>query len=82
MSDSQGTSSGDLYAQYLAERDEILRQTNAEGVMTRPIWRLMPSLKMFADAETDGLRNSRWLEERVVNIPSSVPDNTMQRTNP
>ena len=25
MSDSQGTSSGDLYAQYLAERDEILR---------------------------------------------------------
>lgn len=70
-----------VLASDLAERDEILRQTNAEGVMTRPIWRLMPSLKMFADAETDGLRNSRWLEERVVNIPSSVPDNAMQRTN-
>ncbi len=70
-----------VFASDLAERDEILRQTNAEGVMTRPIWRLMPSLRMFADAETDGLRNSRWLEERVVNVPSSVPDDAMQRTN-
>lgn len=70
-----------VFASDLAERDEILRQTNAEGVMTRPIWRLMPSLRMFADSETDGLRNSRWLEERVVNIPSSVPDDAMQRIN-
>lgn len=66
----------------LAERDRILKETNAQGVMTRPIWRLMPSLRMFADAETDGLANSRWLEERVVNIPSSVPDGAMERREP
>jgi perosamine synthetase len=59
----------------LEARDEFLRVTNAAGVMTRPIWRLMSTLPMYAQCETDGLENSRWLEERVVNIPSSVvPD--------
>jgi hypothetical protein len=27
---------------------------------------------MFSDCHTDGLKNSSWLEDRVVNIPSSV----------
>ncbi len=71
-----------IIAENVTERDQVLKETNAQGVMTRPIWRLMPSLRMFADAETDGLRNSRWLEERVVNIPSSVPDGAMERTEP
>jgi perosamine synthetase len=71
-----------ILANDIAERDQILKETNAQGVMTRPVWRLMPSLRMFADAQTDGLRNSKWLEERVVNIPSSVPDGAMQRSEP
>lgn len=54
-----------------AERDEFLTQTNEAGVMTRPIWDLMSSLPMFEDCQNDGLQNSKWLEERVVNIPSS-----------
>jgi perosamine synthetase len=29
---------------------------------------------MFKDFQNDGLGNSRWLEERVVNLPSSVPN--------
>ncbi len=53
------------------ERDEFLRRTNEGGVMTRPIWDLMSSLPMFENFQNDGLENSRWLEERVVNIPSS-----------
>ena len=57
----------------LAQRDEFLQQTNAAGVMTRPIWRLMTHLKMFSGCQHDGLANANWLEERVVNIPSSVP---------
>lgn len=57
-----------------AERDAFLAYTNAQGVMTRPIWRLMTELPMFASCQHDGLENSRWLEERVVNVPSSVPD--------
>ena len=56
------------------ERDAFLTYTNQQGVMTRPIWRLMSELAMFKHCQHDGLENSRWLEDRVVNIPSSVPD--------
>ena len=43
-----------------------------KGIMTRPIWKLMNKLDMFKNSETDDLKNSNWLEERIVNIPSSV----------
>ncbi len=56
------------------ERDAFLHDTNARGVMTRPIWRLISDLPMYRDCQNDGLVNSRWLEDRVVNVPSSVPD--------
>ena len=55
-------------------RDEFLKVTNDNNVMTRPIWNLMSKLPMFQDCQTDSLENSFWLEDRVVNIPSSVPD--------
>ncbi len=54
------------------QRDEFLNETNSQGVMTRPIWILMNKLPMFEHAQCDDLTNSKWLEERVVNIPSSV----------
>lgn len=52
-------------------RDQLLEQTNAKGVMTRPIWALMHRLPMFKNALRDDLTNSQYFEERVVNIPSS-----------
>jgi aminotransferase in exopolysaccharide biosynthesis len=58
-----------------AERDQFLEETNSNGVMTRPIWELMTSLPMFKDCQHDGLENSKWLVERVVNIPSSYREN-------
>lgn len=61
----------------LDERNAFLTYTNSKDVMTRPIWRLMTSLEMFKHCQHDGLENSIWLEERVVNLPSSVPDGTM-----
>lgn len=54
------------------ERDEFLKQTNDNGVMTRSIWRLMNKLDMFKDAQTGNLDNAEWLEDRIVNISSSV----------
>jgi len=56
------------------ERNNFLKYTNKNGVMTRPIWRLMSELVMYKNCQNDGLRNSIWLQDRVVNIPSSVPD--------
>jgi len=56
------------------DRDQFLKHTNDSNVMTRPIWRLMSDLEMFKTCFHDGLENSKWLEDRVVNIPSSVPN--------
>lgn len=54
------------------QRDEFLDKTNSQNIMTRPIWKLMNKLPMFNHAQCDDLTNSEWLEERVVNIPSSA----------
>lgn len=51
---------------------DFLQQTNDNGVMTRPIWELMNRLPMFEHCENDGLKNTIWFADRVVNIPSSV----------
>lgn len=51
---------------------KFLEYTNDHVVMTRPIWELMNRLPMFNDCETDGLQNTVWFADRVVNIPSSV----------
>lgn len=56
------------------ERNTFLKITNENGVMTRPIWDLMSNLPMYYNCEHDGLINSKWLAERVVNLPSSVPN--------
>ena len=53
-------------------KESFLRATNDQGVMTRPVWRLMNRLKMFESCETMPLPNAKWLEERVVNIPSGA----------
>ena len=53
-------------------QQEFLEYTNDHGVMTRPVWELMNRLEMFKDCENDGLENTEWLSDRVVNIPSSV----------
>jgi len=54
------------------ERNIFLKELNQAGVMARPIWRLMNELTMFRDSYSSDLKNSKWLEERVVNIPSSA----------
>jgi aminotransferase in exopolysaccharide biosynthesis len=56
----------------LQQRNEFLKETNASGVMTRPIWQLMYRLPMYQNCYRDDQRNAEFLEERIVNIPSSV----------
>lgn len=54
------------------QRDQFLEFSNENGVMTRPIWRLMSKLEMYKKCQKDSLKNAKYLEKRVVNIPSSV----------
>ena len=54
------------------DRDDFLKLTNENGVMTRPIWTLMHKLPMFQHCYSDEQRHAEKLEERIVNLPSSV----------
>jgi len=54
------------------EREAFLTFTNANGVMTRPVWELMHRLPMFETSQRGDLENSEWVADRLVNIPSSV----------
>ena len=54
------------------QRDLLLDEANSKGVMVRPIWVLMNKLSIFKNAQNGDLTNTEWLEQRVVNIPSSV----------
>ena len=54
-----------------SDRDLFLKETNSSRVMTRPIWQLMFRLPMFQNCFKDSQKNAIFLEERIVNIPSS-----------
>jgi len=54
------------------QKNEFLKFSNDNLVMTRPIWRLMNKLVMNKDFFSTSLVNSEILESTIVNIPSSV----------
>lgn len=56
----------------LKERNFFITETNKKSVMTRPIWQLMYRLPMYKNCYKDKQINAEFLEERIVNIPSSV----------
>ena len=56
-------------------RETFIKKTNAQGVMTRPIWKLMHRLPMFKNAKRGELPVSEWLESSLINIPSSPVNN-------
>ena len=56
-------------------RETLIKETNANGVMTRPIWKLMHRLPMFENAKRGNLSVSEWIESCLVNIPSSPVNN-------
>jgi aminotransferase in exopolysaccharide biosynthesis len=52
-------------------RNNLLDETNSSGVMTRPIWKLLHRLPMFAGTMRDDLSVSKRIEGCLVNLPSS-----------
>lgn len=54
------------------ERELFLNYTNNNGVMTRPAWTLMNKLPMFLNDISGDLSNSEYINDRLVNLPSSV----------
>lgn len=58
----------------LEEREEFLKQSNDNKVMTRPAWILMNVLDMFKKSIKADLYVSNEITAKLVNIPSSVRD--------
>jgi dTDP-4-amino-4,6-dideoxygalactose transaminase len=54
------------------KRDETLKVLNENGIMSRPVWRLLSELEIYKECQSDALSNSRYLESRLINIPSGV----------
>ncbi len=53
------------------QRDDILKKTNSCNVMTRPVWTPMHQLPINKDCQKFGLKNTDWLADRIINLPSS-----------
>jgi len=54
------------------DRDDFLKKTNENKVMTRPIWQLIFKSQLYSNFQKDDQKNAMYLEDRIVNIPSSV----------
>lgn len=54
------------------EREQFLAFATGKGIQTRPVWTLMPNLPMYRHCQCTPLETAQWLEDRLVNIPSSV----------
>jgi dTDP-4-amino-4,6-dideoxygalactose transaminase len=54
------------------ERDQFLAYSSANKIQARPVWSLMPHLPMYSNCQTTNLETSQWLEDRLVNVPSST----------
>ena len=54
------------------DRDAFLKETNENKVMTRPIWQLIYKSHLYSNFQRDSQINAMYLEDRIVNIPSSV----------
>ena len=53
-------------------RDKYLSILHKNGIKARPIWNLMNSLKFLKKYPKMNLSNSRSLEKRLINLPSSA----------
>jgi perosamine synthetase len=54
------------------EREQFLGYSADKGIQSRPVWALMPHLPMYRHCQCTTLETAQWLEDRLVNIPSSV----------
>ena len=57
--------------EYVDDLEAVLKQTNDQGIMTRPAWNLMHTLPMFSECPRMNLSMAESLRKRVINLPSS-----------
>ncbi|EAL8282829.1 aminotransferase LegC [Campylobacter coli] len=75
--DEKSNEKSNFWLNTLLFKDENLRNIFLEeclenNIFVRPIWKSLPSLKAFQNCQSDELINTKNLEKRLVNLPSSV----------
>ena len=55
-----------------SEKNQLLKECHASGIMSRPLWKPMHKLKIYSNYFRAPLPNTDFLYDRVVNLPSSV----------
>ncbi|WP_349688290.1 aminotransferase LegC [Campylobacter coli] len=53
-------------------RNIFLEECLKNNIFVRPIWKSLPSLKAFQNCQSNELINTKNLEKRLVNLPSSI----------
>ena len=75
--DEKNNEKSNFWLNTLLFKDENLRNIFLEeclknNISIRPVWKSLPSLKAFQNCQSDELINTKNLEKRLVNLPSSV----------
>ncbi|HDZ4976034.1 TPA: aminotransferase LegC [Campylobacter jejuni] len=75
--DEKSNEKSNFWLNTLLFKDENLRNVFLEeclknNIFARPVWKSLPSLKAFQNCQSDELINTKNLEKRLVNLPSSV----------
>lgn len=54
-------------------RNIFLKELGENGILARPMWQMINDSPMYGHCQTDSLETARFLANRVVSLPSSVP---------
>ncbi|EGJ6872565.1 aminotransferase LegC [Campylobacter coli] len=78
--DEKSNEKSNFWLNTLLFKDENLRNIFLEeclknNIFVRPVWKSLPSLKAFQNCQSNELINTKKLEKRLVNLPSSVRRN-------
>ena len=60
-----------FFAKNVEERNKFLKETNKSKVMTRPAWNPIHTLPYYSSCLRDDLKDTIWVFDRLVNVPSS-----------
>ncbi|EGA9337682.1 aminotransferase LegC [Campylobacter jejuni] len=75
--DEKSNEKSNFWLNTLLFKDENLRNIFLEeclknNIFVRPVWKSLPSLKVFQNCQSNELINTKKLEKRLINLPSSV----------
>ena len=60
-----------IFTESRENRDAFLQYAAEHKIQARPAWTLMPDLPMYKACASGPIPTARWLEERIICLPSS-----------